>query len=130
MKKLILLVMAMVLALTACGKKGKPDEVPQEVYDALVPLVSALDEYVKGEIDLDDLKRANDAADAVIMPFYESNTELSTSEKLKAASLLHEMTQLSLLFSKSYLSIATEEDAPEKKEFKSICKSLKKELGM
>lgn len=130
MKKLILLVMAMVLALTACGKKGKPDEVPQEVYDALVPLVSTLDEYVKGEIDLDDLKRASDAADAVIMSFYESNTELSTSEKLKAASLLHEMSQLNLLFANSYLSIATEEDAPETKEFKSISKSLKKELGM
>ena len=132
MKRILVVISILAFVLVGCGKKGKPDDVPQEVYDALVPLVNTLDEYIKGDADLDDLQTASSKASDYIVAFYENSDAAPTSpEYRKGTALISDTSKLSLALSKSYLSIGTgSNDKDTIKEVKEILKSLKKNIGM
>ena len=66
MKKLLSVLLAVCLCcgmLAGCGKKGKPDEVSQEVYDLGVETCDVLDDYIQGKMKQESCSEKLEALD-------------------------------------------------------------------
>lgn len=131
MKRILVVISILAFVLAGCGKKGKPDDVPQEVYDALVPVVTALDDYIKGDSSIGTLRSDIESGSKFVQNYYSEHTDLSVDEKLKGSKVLNTMSKLDLTLAKSYLSVATDlTDNTDIGALKEINKTLKNALGM
>ena len=125
---------AMLMALTllaGCGSpKGKPKDLPQDVYDMGVAVVEVIEKYLDGSISLQELSDGHSSVSSELTAYCES-ADLSIDEGIKTTAVLNADATISLALSKLSLSVATESGEKEaKNQLKDGLKKLKKALGM
>lgn len=129
MKKIILLI-TLSLLLTACGKKGKPDKMPQVAYDTGIEALKVINNYLNGEVDINETVDIYDRATEDFLTDMESYEKLSLDEKLSSMDVSSVLVSMKLKLSSIYNSwlVPTDIEA-DKKEIKKLRDELKKTLG-
>lgn len=127
MKKWILLFLCAVL-LCGCSSKGKPKDLPQEVYNAAAGIVPAVEQYLK---DGGDPSAVSDKVKAALDKINGISDGLDLSSKIKTVTVANDLMKMVNQLTKLSTSWLTKsDDAASTKELKTALKALKKDIGM
>lgn len=127
MKRLMSTLLIFTLLLTGCSK-GKPKNMPQDVYDQGVRLANVIDNYYGGTATLDDIDEMSDEVFDALQIGYDNRT---SDEKFQIIKITGILTDIGLAMTDMYLSIATQDGKDEgSKKLRQAQKDLKKALGM
>ena len=129
MKRVVLLIM-LTLILTGCGKKGKPADMPQDVYDVGIDALKVVNNYLNDEADIEETFDLFDRITEDFLMDTENYEKLNTDAKLSSLGVSSTLVKMSLKLQsiKNSWFVATDISA-DKKELKKLRDDLKSKLG-
>ena len=128
MKRLIAFVLMIAFLLTGCAK-GKPKDMPQDIYDQGVILVNVIDDYFKGNATIEQIKSTKD--DVTDYVLNKNTNDLSVNETIKTVEIGNCLTSISLALNDLEYGWAMDKNQKDsEKKFKDAYKKLKQTLNM